>query len=154
MQNIFTSLIKELWQKSRVHNSLSFPQKLIFLSLYIFEYLYRLVFFIVQWLKRVYGGKVVHGYKIISVGNLTVGGTGKTVFIKFLANLFGVNNSAIVSRGYGSRSVGKNLLVSDGSTIFCLPENCGDEPYMLAKSLSIVTAVGSNRYKSCLIIIK
>jgi tetraacyldisaccharide 4'-kinase len=154
MQNIFTSLIKELWQKSRGHNSLSLPQKLIFLSLYIFEYLYRLAFFVNQWLNRFCGRKAVPGYKIISVGNLTVGGTGKTVFIKFLANLLGTNNSAIVSRGYGSKSAGKNLLVGDGSTIFCSPEDCGDEPYMLAKSLSIVTAVGSDRYKSCLIINK
>ena len=42
--------------------------------------------------------------KVISVGNLTVGGTGKSVFVGFLVQILGADNCAIISRGYGGKS--------------------------------------------------
>lgn len=152
MQNFLNLFIKELWQKSKCPSSLVFYEKIIFRILCFFDYFYRLGFFVVQTGKKYFGSKIVHGAKIISVGNLSVGGTGKTVFIEFLARQIGLKNVAIVSRGYGSKSAGKNLLVCDGSKIFGSPEVCGDEPYMLAKNLSVPVVVGVDRYRSCLIV--
>jgi len=58
------------------------------------------------------GGKAVHrvGVPVISVGNITAGGTGKTPFVAWIANWFEQRstNVALVSRGYGARANGKN----------------------------------------------
>src|SRR5688572_20466765 len=58
------------------------------------------------------GGKPVHqvGRPVISVGNITAGGTGKTPFVAWLANWFiaGGKSIAVVSRGYGAKPGEKN----------------------------------------------
>jgi 3-deoxy-D-manno-octulosonic-acid transferase len=70
---------------------------------------------------------------VISVGNITVGGTGKTPFVMFLAR--GLKERgitiAILSRGY-RRKQSSDSLVSDGQNIFLSPEEAGDEPYLMA----------------------
>lgn len=151
MFNNLILFIKDLWVK-KAHKSLSFFERIIFAVLCFFEYIYKFVFFVDQLIKKYRGGKFVAGAKIVSVGNLSVGGTGKTVFIEFLVKFFKSQKSAIVSRGYGASFVGKNLLVCDGRNIFHSPDICGDEPYMLASNLNIVTVVGSDRYESCLLV--
>jgi tetraacyldisaccharide 4'-kinase len=73
---------------------------------------------------------------IISVGNLTWGGTGKTSLVLLLGRYF-LNESsrvAVVSRGYGRTSKGV-VLVSDGKGLKCTWGECGDEAYMLAEGL-------------------
>ena len=152
MFNKFSKIIKGLWWKSGNHKPLTFFEKYLFELLRFFELFYKVGFRLVQSIKMYRGQKVVPGLKVISVGNLTVGGTGKTVFVQFLANFLSVSKCAVVSRGYASRSTGKNLLVCDGKNIYDSPEVCGDEPYMLAQSLKIVTVTGSNRFNSCLLI--
>ncbi len=84
----------------------------------------------------------------ISVGNLTVGGNGKTPFTLFLANRLQSHGLkvAIVSRGYNrapSRALA--LLVADGGTLKVSPEEAGDEPTMLAKLFSGPIAVARRR---------
>ncbi|MBU1231269.1 MAG: tetraacyldisaccharide 4'-kinase [Proteobacteria bacterium] len=74
---------------------------------------------------------------IISVGNLTMGGTGKTPVVAYLASLLlkkGLR-PAIISRGYGGAAGNKVNVVSDGKTIFLDASAAGDEPCFLAKSL-------------------
>lgn len=88
--------------------------------------------------------------KVISVGNITVGGTGKTPTVEFLARQ--LNNRgykvAILSRGYKGKKTSEINIVSDGKNIYLGPDESGDEPYMLAKKLkNIPVLVGSNRYK-------
>jgi tetraacyldisaccharide 4'-kinase len=69
---------------------------------------------------------------IISVGNLSVGGTGKTPFTAYLiSELRGQYNLAIVSRGYGRKTKGV-VVAEDDST----PEGIGDEPAMLYRQFS------------------
>jgi tetraacyldisaccharide 4'-kinase len=70
---------------------------------------------------------------VISVGNLTVGGTGKTPCVAFLAQLLrdAGHATAILSRGYKRASEGR-VEVSDGRRILCAPAEAGDEPYLLA----------------------
>src|SRR5262249_39629877 len=72
---------------------------------------------------------------VISVGNLTVGGTGKTPCVAFLAKFLreAGQSVAILSRGYKRESKGR-VFVSNGSEILCGPRESGDEPFLLAKS--------------------
>jgi len=88
------------------------------------------------------------GVPTISVGNLTVGGNGKTPFTLFLASLMRARGLrvAIVSRGWG-RVIDRNkaLLVSDGTRCFKSPREAGDEPVMMAKSFRGPIAVARRR---------
>jgi tetraacyldisaccharide 4'-kinase len=71
---------------------------------------------------------------VISVGNLTVGGTGKTPTAIFLANLLGGKGRrpAVLSRGYGGRATAPVNVVSDGNRILMGWREAGDEPVLIA----------------------
>jgi tetraacyldisaccharide 4'-kinase len=86
---------------------------------------------------------------VISIGNLTVGGTGKTPAVAMLARwaLGSGHRAAILSRGYGGKYSEKVLEVSDGNSIKAAPMDTGDEPYLLAKRLSgVPIIISKNRY--------
>jgi len=86
---------------------------------------------------------------VISVGNLTMGGTGKTPMVIYLARLLsGGLRPGIVSRGYGGKSLQPVNLVSDGARILRSPFDVGDEPVLLAQSLSGVPVVTSRKRSS------
>jgi tetraacyldisaccharide 4'-kinase len=72
---------------------------------------------------------------VISVGNLTVGGTGKTPMVDYLVKwLLGRGQRvAVVSRGYGGQGAGRVGVVCAGEGPLLPPEVCGDEPYLLAQ---------------------
>jgi tetraacyldisaccharide 4'-kinase len=84
--------------------------------------------------------------KVISVGNLTVGGSGKTPLVIYVTNL--LKNSGfkvgVLSRGYGRRSHGYKL-VSKGDNILTTVEECGDEIYHTALECEVPAAVSENR---------
>ena len=85
---------------------------------------------------------------VISVGNITVGGTGKTPLVITLAK--GLTDRgipvAVLSRGYkGKGSSGP--LVSDGKTLLLSPEESGDEPFQMAQALKgIPVLIGKHRF--------
>jgi tetraacyldisaccharide 4'-kinase len=85
----------------------------------------------------------------VSVGNITVGGTGKTPMIEYLAKLLlskGIR-PAVISRGYKRNFAKRIALVSDGARILIDVATGGDEPVMLARHLpGLIVAVGSNRF--------
>jgi len=84
---------------------------------------------------------------VISVGNLTVGGSGKTPFTIFLARSLQKHFTriAVVSRGYRRKSTGLQL-VSDGENIILGPQKAGDEPYLMARRLpGVFIAVSEKR---------
>ena len=88
------------------------------------------------------------GCKVISVGNITVGGTGKTPTVELIATRLKEKGLkvAILSRGYKRKGKGTGI-VSDGERILLGPDEAGDEPYMLARRLkNIPVLVGSDRY--------
>ena len=73
---------------------------------------------------------------VVSVGNLTVGGTGKTPMAACLARLLAGQGYkiAILSRGYGGTAKGVSR-IADGSRIFARPPEAGEEAYWLARAL-------------------
>lgn len=83
---------------------------------------------------------------VISVGNLTVGGTGKTPVTMHLARLLKKmgRRPAVVSRGYGGTAKGP-AVVSDGEKTLLTPAEAGDEPVLMARSLPGVPVVVSAR---------
>jgi tetraacyldisaccharide 4'-kinase len=88
------------------------------------------------------------GATTISVGNLTVGGNGKTPFTLFLASRLRARGLAvaIVSRGWG-RTIdrGNSVMVSDGTRCLKSPREAGDEPVMMAKSFAGPVGVAHRR---------
>ncbi len=108
------------------------------------------------------------GCKVVVVGNLTVGGTGKTPIVHKMAQILARRGRrvAVLSRGYkgstdsmlkrfwrwlshGSRP--EPLVVSDGSKVLAGPDEAGDEPYMLARNLladGVVVIVDRDRVEA------
>lgn len=85
---------------------------------------------------------------VISVGNLAVGGTGKTPLVAWIARRIRADGlvPAVVSRGYGGTAGPGPLLVSTGEGPRVNARTCGDEPHLLARSLKgVVVVVGSDR---------
>ena len=87
--------------------------------------------------------------KVISIGNITVGGTGKTPMTIHVAAEFkrAGFKVVIVSRGYKGGAEKHGGIVSDGRTLYMDAEQAGDEPYMIACRLKgVPVAVGRNRF--------
>lgn len=84
--------------------------------------------------------------KVISVGNLTVGGSGKTPTVIYLTKLIKSFDKkvGVLSRGYLRKSKGY-LLVSDGKNIKSSIEKCGDEIYFTAQECQVPAAVSERR---------
>jgi tetraacyldisaccharide 4'-kinase len=88
------------------------------------------------------------GGPVISVGNLSVGGNGKTPVVARLAALLREAGLpvAILSRGYGGSFRGEALIVSDGTRLDASAALAGDEPVLLARTLpGVIVAVGPRR---------
>ncbi len=85
---------------------------------------------------------------VVSVGNITVGGTGKTpmtIYIAELARDLGYR-TAILSRGYRGGAESSGGIVSDGKNLLMPPAMAGDEPFMMARRLTgIPVLVGADR---------
>jgi len=136
--------------------------------LWVLSLVYR---FLVQTRLALYRNRIFrghsHGCLVISVGNLTVGGTGKTPVVELLARALqqGGRRVAILSRGY--KSIPRPLLlrlldritkkkgvfiprvVSDGHSLLLDSRTAGDEPFMLANNLrGVVVLVDRDRVKS------
>jgi tetraacyldisaccharide 4'-kinase len=94
---------------------------------------------------------------VVSVGNLTVGGTGKTPTVALLAERFIAKGKrvAVLSRGYGSSAAGEVRIVADGRNVLLSPEEAGDEPYLLASSVpGLVVIIGADRYRAGLLAVE
>jgi tetraacyldisaccharide 4'-kinase len=90
------------------------------------------------------------GCPVVSIGNLTVGGTGKTPAVLLATEtLVGMGHRpAVVSRGYRRRTRGVQI-VADTASIRLDPEESGDEPFLLARRLpGVPVVVGANRYEA------
>lgn len=82
---------------------------------------------------------------VVSIGNLSTGGAGKTPFVLLLGELLrsrGVKFD-VLSRGYGRKSRGVLLVDPAG-----LPQQFGDEPLLIARKLQVPVVVGEDRYEA------
>jgi tetraacyldisaccharide 4'-kinase len=85
---------------------------------------------------------------VISIGNLTVGGTGKTPMTIYLARLLQSMGKrvGVLSRGYRGAAPGAVNVVSDGKKVRLVPGEAGDEPFLIAQKLpGIVVLTGKDR---------
>ena len=80
---------------------------------------------------------------VISIGNLSAGGSGKTPFVLLLGDLLKTRGVKfdVLSRGYGRKSQGVLLVDPSG-----LPAEFGDEPLLIARKLQTPVVVGEDRY--------
>ena len=128
---------------------------------FIYERLVQLRLYLYR--KRVFRERAL-GCLVISIGNLTVGGTGKTPIVEKFARALqsGGRRVAILSRGYKSvprkrswldrikkKDVDPPRVVSDGKSLLLDSLTAGDEPYMLAHNLrDVIVLVDKDRVKS------
>lgn len=78
------------------------------------------------------------GAPVISVGNITAGGTGKTPLVEWLARAAALEGRrvCILTRGYGRAQADRRVVVSDGIRVLAEAREGGDEPRMLAEALT------------------
>lgn len=99
--------------------------------------------------KKIFKPKKVDAF-VISVGNITTGGVGKTPVVSEIAKHLIANREkvAIVSRGYGGKLSNKNInVISDGEKVFYNAKLAGDEPFWLAQNTKgCVVITTKNRY--------
>src|ERR1700731_4634678 len=136
---------------------------LLYALSFIYERIVQLRLYLYR--KRIFRERTL-GCLVISIGNLTVGGTGKTPVVEKFARALqlGGRRVAILSRGYKSvpkptnrnwfdrlftKDVDPPRIVSDGTHLFLDSTPAGDEPYMLAHNLKdVIVLVDKNRVKS------
>jgi tetraacyldisaccharide 4'-kinase len=163
-EKLFVSIVQENGKQPERTRSVKF----LLWNLKLFSRLYRAG---VQLRLFMYDKRILRhhtlGCQVISVGNLTVGGTGKTPVVEVFARRLqqAGRKVAILSRGYKKREPGflkqfgdalvfresrrPPRVVSDGKTLLLDSWMSGDEPYMLASHLpEVVVLVDKNRVKS------
>lgn len=89
------------------------------------------------------------GIPVVSVGNLTVGGTGKTPIVEYIVRHYLENNVkvAVVSRGYKRRTTG-TVVVCDGTSILSTLSESGDESFQIARKFpSAIVVVDERRVR-------
>ncbi|OGW33388.1 MAG: tetraacyldisaccharide 4'-kinase [Nitrospirae bacterium GWC2_56_14] len=105
------------------------------------------------WYRLPWPGKKTLPCTVISVGNITLGGTGKTPAVIEVAGLILRNGHrpAVISRGYGRQDESHIAIVSDGRTVQHDPLRNGDEPVLIAERLTgVPVVVGADRYQASL----
>ncbi|MCK4265017.1 tetraacyldisaccharide 4'-kinase [Candidatus Babeliales bacterium] len=147
-------IIRNLWEKSKDFQRLSFFEKYLFKFLCIIEKIYCISFFLINFIKLNKGKKHLP-YKVLSLGNISSGGTGKSVITRFLIENV-LYKGAVILRGYksGAEKANKGFLVSDGENIFCDVSYSGDEAYMLSRILKSPIVIGKKRYNAALLLNK
>lgn len=80
---------------------------------------------------------------VISVGNITTGGTGKTPLVEWVSRMLAREGRrvSILTRGYGRANAGQQVLVSDGLNVLADVQRSGDEPQLLAENLKGIASV-------------
>jgi len=84
---------------------------------------------------------------VISIGNLTTGGTGKTPLVEWVCIAVARETgkrACVLTRGYGRANPQSQVVVSDGNKLLASEREAGDEPYLLARNLIGLAAVVSN----------
>ncbi|HXA45544.1 MAG TPA: tetraacyldisaccharide 4'-kinase [Candidatus Angelobacter sp.] len=163
IENVETFILQVIFEERR-----DWRANLTRAFLFVGSKIFQVLVIIRRWLYnvRILRDKTL-GVQVIAIGNLTVGGTGKTPVVeKFARELRDAGrNVAILSRGYRSKPVPLHIkffnkimlredqtpprIVSDGKSLLLDSDMAGDEPYMLASNLKdVVVLVDKDRVKS------
>ncbi len=131
-----------------LHKDNSIKAKIIRFLLTPFSWLYNLIHILFFFPYKI-GLRKQHKAHIpvISVGNITMGGTGKTPFVITLSNILKElgYKPVIISRGHGRKST-ENIVFCSKDKLS--PLETGDEPYLLSKATDLPIIIGKNRIKS------
>jgi tetraacyldisaccharide 4'-kinase len=129
-----------------------FYKKVLLSPLYLLSLIYR---FLVHSRQTLYSRGILQSCalpcRVISIGNITLGGTGKTPTAIYLAQLFQARGmkTVVLSRGYKGTSSEKAAVVSDGKKILLDVREAGDEPFLLSQALpGVPVIIGKNRVVS------
>ena len=144
-------LLKRRWVKLFFQEQGGWPRELVLFPLVVIARVYGVVVWIRAILYR-------RGFfktrqlpcRVLSIGNVTLGGTGKTPLVVVLARelLKQGMHVGILSRGYKGLKERTGGVLSDGTRIYLTPAEAGDEPCMLAQMLSgVPVLVGKKRYE-------
>ena len=112
--------------------------------LWVFSLLYRLIVFVRN---RLYDRQIFKSVRlsrpVISIGNISAGGTGKTPCVILVAKILQKQGfrPAVISRGYGGASKKPVNIVCDGKAILLDSKTAGDEPLLIARSLQNVPVI-------------
>ena len=133
----FRERLEASWQKPNWLTALLLPLSLVYGLLFIAN-------------RALYSVGLKHSYRpkvpVIVVGNITVGGTGKTPLVIYLIESLKEQGlaPAVISRGYGGKSVTYPLLVTSDTPV----DQCGDEPALIVARTGVPLVVGPNRKAS------
>lgn len=97
--------------------------------------------------------KKIDGVKVVCIGNITVGGTGKTPAVQYFAKKY-VDlgyKVAIISRGYKGKRKKDPFLVRDYNEIYGTSHEAGDEAYLHSTKLKLPVIVSKNRHEGTLL---
>ncbi len=150
-QNKLLNIFINIYNKNRNNKLFSL---LLYISSLVFFLLYKTRLFLYK--IKILKTTTLPAY-IISIGNITSGGTGKTPISIETAKYFMSlgHKVAILTRGYNTNQEDKVTLVNDGTELLTDYENCGDEAYMIAKNLPNALVIsGKDRIRSAKAAIK
>lgn len=117
-------------------------QKILIALLLPLSYFYCFI----SYFRRKLSPTIDFGIPIISIGNLVVGGSGKTPFLIHIAQSLPHLKIGVVSRGYKRKSKGL-VVVSECGEILCSQQDAGDEPYLIAKSCKNASVIVCKKRK-------
>jgi len=133
---------------SRIHQERRFDRWSLPLAFFSLLYGLGVRFRLKAYQRGMFRRKSLPGF-VLSVGNITAGGTGKTPAVAMLAK-WALNEGhrvVILSKGYGGRYKQDVLEVSDGKRIYADSRVAGDEPVLLARGISgSPVIISKNRY--------
>ena len=130
-----------------MHNYIWYRRSIFSYLLLPLSWLFRLIIIIRRWLYQLKLKTVNHfSVPVIVIGNIIVGGTGKTPLVIWLANLLSQQGykPGIVSRGYKVKNITKPRLITTNSSI----TEAGDEPLIIAKHTNCPVVITPNRSKA------
>jgi len=104
-----------------------------------------------MYFRRIFTSKRTFGLPIVSIGNLVVGGSGKTPFVIALASRYA--EVTVISRGYGRRSKGL-IEVSRRGEILTTVEESGDEAMLMAEALPNASVIVSEERSTAILLAK
>jgi tetraacyldisaccharide 4'-kinase len=127
-----------VWLRTVSAKKRNIKQGMFLMLLYFISFLYRFGLFVKQSLYSLgILKKNNFSKRIISVGNITVGGTGKTPFVEEIGRkiIRSGKKLLIVEKGYKRKKKRNTDVVSDGSSVLLRSAEAGDEPFMIARNL-------------------